>query len=104
MIQEIINTKLVVRLKPDYLQVLNESANHNVAPGSATHFKVTIVSPQFDGQQLLQRHRTVYKLLATELTAGVHAIALHTYTPKEWQSRQGQTPVSPVCHDGGTSS
>lgn len=101
MIQETINIKLVTRLKPDYLQVLNESANHNVAPGSETHFKVTIVSSQFDGQRLLQRHRAIYQLLAAELAAGVHAIALHAYTPKEWQFRQGQTPVSPVCHGGG---
>ena len=35
--------------------------------------------------------------------AAVHALALHTYTEKEWQQRHGQVPMSPPCLGGSQS-
>jgi BolA protein len=80
--------------------VVNESGNHNVPPGSETHFKVVLVSDAFEGQRLLARHRAVNETLAEELAGGVHALALHTYTPGEWQDRFGDAPMSPPCLGG----
>ena len=34
-----ITEKLAAAFTPEHLQILNESHNHNVAPGSETHFK-----------------------------------------------------------------
>lgn len=82
-----------------HLEVVNESAAHNVPPGSESHFKVVIVSPQFEGKNLVQRHRMVYGLLGDELAGGVHALALHTYTEDDWQA-QGGAPDSPNCRGG----
>ena len=98
-IQETIETKLA-SLEPLHLEVVNESGNHNVAPGSESHFKVTIVSPQFDGMRLIDRHRLINDLLATELSGPVHALAIHAYTEANWQSRFGQAPMSPPCLGG----
>ena len=42
----------------------------------------------------------VYSLLGDELADGVHALALHTYTPDEW-SDIGGVPDSPNCMGGG---
>ena len=63
-----------------HLEVINESGNHNVAPGSESHFKVVLVAAEFEGQRLLARHRRVNGVLADELADSVHALALHTYT------------------------
>ncbi|MGI9323235.1 MAG: BolA family protein [Pseudomonadales bacterium] len=38
---------------------MNESGNHNVPPGSESHFKLVLVSSEFDGKPLVQRHRLV---------------------------------------------
>ena len=96
-IQQRIVDKLAERLRPDHLEVVNESGNHNVPAGSETHFKVVVVSSLFDGERLIQRHRRINEALIEELAGGVHALAMHTYTADEWRQRFGETPMSPPC-------
>jgi len=97
-----IESKITEALAPSHLSVVNESHNHNVPENSETHFKVVVVSDQFEGLSLVKRHRTLNQLLSNELETGVHALSLHTMTPAEWQER-GATPDSPEClgGDGG---
>jgi len=97
-----IESKLQTAFTPTFLEVLNESHMHNVPPGSESHFKVTVVSAQFDDRHLVARHRMVNKTLAEELAGTIHALALHTLTPDEWFERAGATPDSPECRGGGT--
>ncbi|MCB1648173.1 MAG: BolA/IbaG family iron-sulfur metabolism protein [Pseudomonadales bacterium] len=84
----------------EWLEVVNESHNH-ARPGTQTHFKVTAVSPVFAGMGQVKRHQQLYALLSQQLQDGVHALALHTYTPQEWALRQGVAPASPDCMGGG---
>ncbi len=84
-----------------HLEVINESHRHNVPPGSESHFKVVLVGDAFDGMKLLERHRLVNRLLADELAGGVHALAIHAWTPDEWRARTGGAPMSPPCLGGG---
>lgn len=101
LIKTIIEEKLQAAFSPSYLDVVNESHQHNVAPGSESHFKVIIVSDEFDNKRLLQRHRAVNSVLADELADKIHALALHTYTATEWQEYYAQhQPVSPQCMGG----
>lgn len=84
------------QLEPSHLEVINESAGHGgYFPGKESHFKVIIVSEQFAGLRLVQRHQKVYAeakaLLSPEK---IHALAIHAYLPSEWQ---GQAPASPDC-------
>lgn len=103
-IQAQIEQKVQTALAPEHLEVINESYMHRVLPGSETHFKVIVVSEQFSDKRLLARHRMLNQLLADELNAGVHALALHTLTPAEWQAREA-VPQSPPCRgQGGVSS
>ena len=99
-IQSIIEQKLADEFKIEFLQVENESHMHNVAPGSESHFKVTIVSDSFNDQMLIKRHRMVNKALQQEIQQ-IHALALHTLTPDEWQARAGNVADSPACRGGG---
>ena len=100
MIKDRIEEKLAAALDPAHLQVVNESGNHNVPAGAETHFKVVVVSPTFDGQRLLARHRRINETLADELAGGVHALAIHAYTADEWRRRFGTAPMSPPCLGG----
>lgn len=86
-------------LQPERLEVLNESGNHNVPPGSETHFKVTAVAGAFAGQNAVARHREIYRLLAEEMSGGLHALALHLFTPEEWAKRP-RAADSPPCEGG----
>lgn len=93
-----IESTLRQALTPDHLEVVNESHMHG-GPATDSHFKVIIVSAYFSGERLLARHRRVNKLLAAELAGPVHALALHTYSPDEWQ-HESQAPDSPACLGG----
>ena len=97
--QSTIIKKLDGAFSPDHLEVINESASHNVPEGSESHFKVVLVSQNFEGQSAVKRHQSVYAVLAAELQSGVHALALHTYLPVEWEKRQS-APISPDCLGG----
>ena len=95
-LKERIEQKLDAHFKPEFINVINESDGHRVPPNSETHFKVVIASELFQDQRLIQRHRSVNQILSDELSGTVHALALHTYTPQEWQDRQ-HAPSSPKC-------
>lgn len=99
-IQSAIERKLHQALAPVHLEVINESGNHSVPPGSESHFKLVIASQAFAGETAVKRHRRVYAILQQELDAGVHALAIHAYTPEEWQARAAPAPESPACRGG----
>ncbi len=98
-VEAYITHQLTETFQPTFLQVLNESHGHSVPKGSETHFKVVIVSDAFASRNAVQRHRSVYAALADALAGGVHALAIHTYTPAEWQLA-ASVPDSPVCMGG----
>ncbi len=98
-VQQTIETKIMSSLAPSHLEVINESHMHSVPPGSESHFRVVVVSHQFEDLPLLQRHRAVNRILEQELGEGVHALSLHTMTASEW-SRSGSTLPSPPCLGG----
>ena len=83
-------------LQPDILQIVNESSGHGgYFPGKESHFKVTLVSPVFEGLRSVQRHQKVYAAAGDLLSPGmIHALAIHAYAPQEWQ---GQSVDSPAC-------
>ncbi|MAY15038.1 MULTISPECIES: BolA family protein [Thalassolituus] len=91
-----IAAKLAV-LSPLHLDILNESHMH-AGPATESHFKLVVVSAEFDGKRPVARHQRVYQLLAEELAGPVHALALHLYSPQEWQD--ATVPPSPQCQGG----
>jgi BolA family transcriptional regulator, general stress-responsive regulator len=90
-----IEEKLGDAFRPERLEVVNEShlhtGHHHVESGhdevfdgtGETHFRVRIVSPAFAGMSRIERHRAVHELLAPELKAGVHALAIEPAAPGE---------------------
>jgi BolA protein len=82
---EALRTRLVERLAPTQLEVLDESAAHmghagQDGTGSGTHFRVRIASPLFAGQPRVARHRLVYDALRDfiDRAHGIHALAVET--------------------------
>jgi BolA family transcriptional regulator, general stress-responsive regulator len=84
--------------QPSHFELVNESFMHNVPKGSESHFKAVIVSEAFEGKRLVQRHQLVYAAMG-EVMKEIHALALHTFTAKEWQER-AKAEDSPKCKGG----
>ena len=85
-IQEHIDKKLRLAFSCEYLAIENESYRHRVPKDAETHFKVIIVSEDFYDVALVMRHRRVYAALE-EVMKNIHALALHTLTPREWSDK-----------------
>uniref|UniRef100_M4BAW4 BolA-like protein n=2 Tax=Peronosporaceae TaxID=4777 RepID=M4BAW4_HYAAE len=94
-----IREKLLTAFAPQHLDVVNESSMHNVPKGSETHFKVVVVTDQFNGKPLLQRHRMVNAVLQQELDEGVHALSILSKTPQQWEAN-AVVKASPSCRGG----
>ena len=94
--------KIKAALAPSHLELVNESSQHSVPPGSETHFKLIVVSSSFEGISKLAQQRKVYQILAQELNEGVHALALRTFSESQWKA-QGESvdAPSPNCQGGG---
>lgn len=53
-VENAIKEKLTARLAPVHVEVVNESHMHNVPQNAETHFKVMIVSKEFEDLTLLR--------------------------------------------------
>ncbi len=73
-------------LAPSSLHLENESAQHAGHAGAKEggHFRLTIVSSQFDGLNAVARHRMVYQNLGDLMQKGIHALAISAFTPDEF--------------------
>ena len=98
--QETIEQKIVNAIPLLGLDVINESHMHNVPAGSESHFKVVIISDDFQGQRLVQRHQRINQILADELAGDVHALSIQAMTKEEWDTRGGKIMPSPNCQGG----
>ncbi|GAA3959060.1 BolA family protein [Allohahella marinimesophila] len=98
--EQAIHGRVTDRFSPAHAELINESYKHNVPPGSETHFRLTLVSERFGDLNAVKRHQLVYGELKEFMApGGVHALALHTFTPEEWAEEQG-VPESPDCMGG----
>ncbi|XP_017085549.1 bolA-like protein DDB_G0274169 [Drosophila eugracilis] len=94
---------LTTELKPVYLEVINESPQHNVPKRSESHFRVYVVSEKFNDLSLIKRHRLVNDTVKNALKAAgfefMHALSIEAKTPKQWAPEQ-QPEKSPPCMGG----
>lgn len=87
-VQASMEGKLREALKPERLEVINESHLHaghqeHFDGTGETHFRVRVVSPEFAGKSRVERHRMVNELLAEDLSGSVHALAIEPAAPGE---------------------
>jgi BolA family transcriptional regulator, general stress-responsive regulator len=77
--------KLKAAFNPQALSVIDESHQHAGHSGAhangESHFRVKIMAEAFRGQSRVNQHRMVNQVLAVELKARVHALALETSVP-----------------------
>ncbi len=57
--------------------------------GDGTHFQTTVVSDQFCGKTMLQRHQLVYKTLGGKMGREIHALSIQALTRDECENQKG---------------
>ena len=61
------------------------TCDHLEVTGDGRHWDALVVSPEFDGKRLIQRHQRVYATLGERMrTDEVHALSIKALTPAEW--------------------
>jgi BolA protein len=83
---ERILAKITAALSPSECRLIDESALHAGHAGSAGgggHYRLHIVSGNFEGKSRLSRHRLVYDCLDDMMHTEIHALAIHALAPSE---------------------
>jgi BolA protein len=73
-------------LHPLRLEILDESAQHAGhagAQGGGGHYRLTLVSAAFAGQNAVSRHRLIYQVLGDLMSNRIHALAITALAPDE---------------------
>jgi stress-induced morphogen len=77
---EMLKARLLAALPP------GSEVDFRDTTGTGDHFEARVVSPAFTGRNTLEQHRLVYAPLQDLLASGaLHALALKTYSPEQWQ-------------------
>jgi BolA family transcriptional regulator, general stress-responsive regulator len=83
---EKIQERLNAGLAPAECRLEDDSAKHAGHAGAASgggHFRLHLVSAQFEGKNRLARHRLVYDCLDDLMHTEIHALAIVALTPAE---------------------
>ena len=74
-----IRERINAALKPDALEIIDESHKHIGHAGARDgrgHFQVTIVSDKFKGLSPIQRHRLIYDAVGDLMDTDIHALSI----------------------------
>ena len=83
---EMIRSRLSDAIKPESIEIIDEShkhAGHEGAKGGGGHFIVNIVADSFRDKSLIQRHRMIYDALGDAMQSEIHALSINARTPDE---------------------
>lgn len=75
--QDLIAQKIKEVIKDAQVTVLDPN-------NDGRHFVAEVISSEFEGKTLLERHRMVMDPLKEMLKEMLHALSLRTYTPQEY--------------------
>ncbi len=88
---KMVEQRVRAAIDPVHLQILDESHRHRGHEGArsgGSHYRLTVVSERFVGRSRLARHRMLYDAVGDAMNREIHAFALRTYTPEEWEARR----------------
>tara|TARA_B100000700_G_C14518297_1_gene611896 strand:+ start:258 stop:536 length:279 start_codon:yes stop_codon:yes gene_type:complete len=57
------------------------------------HFEAIVISAEFETLSLVKQHQRVMNALKTRFETDLHALALKTFTPQQWDQNKDQFPA-----------
>lgn len=89
---EEIERQLRAALQPQHLVVEDQAQLHiGHSHAGEGHFRVVVVADIFFGVGRIARHRMVYDILQRLMQSGIHALAIHAFTPAEYANNSSFT-------------
>ena len=81
-----IKSRLKKTMVIDHLTIMDDTGRHlrHQHYDGGGHFQITIVSIDFEGVSLLDRHKIVYQALDGMVKNEIHALGLKTIATSEW--------------------
>ncbi len=76
---ENLKNQIVNTIGPCHVEILDPRRD-------GVHLEAIVVSEKFIKLSLLERHRLVMNSLKQKFKEGLHALALKTFTPDEWET------------------
>ena len=87
-IEDLIKSKMnIVKIS-----IADFSNNHKNHPGNSGggHYQAVIISDDFKGLSLLERHKKIYSILGDLMQNEIHAFSMKTYTSDEFKNLDAQ--------------
>lgn len=85
-LSSLLRERLTHALSPIHLEIVDHSqehAGHAPAIENKGYFTLVIVSSQFTGLNLVQRHRLVYTAVGDLMNNAIHALSIQAKAPDE---------------------
>lgn len=84
---DVMRERLESHLAPLQIRITDESLSHAGHAGATaegeSHFRLEIVSRQFEGLSRVARHRLIYQALGNAFNEGLHALKIEAKAPGE---------------------
>jgi BolA family transcriptional regulator, general stress-responsive regulator len=90
MTTDTIRRLLTEALKPESLEIIDNSAAHAGHAGARSgggHYHITIIADAFEGKSLVQRHQLIYQALGDLMKQQIHALGINALSPSEENER-----------------
>ena len=88
-IESVMKTRLESTMELYHFEVKDFTGrhlNHKLHDGGF-HLEAVIVSNDFEGDNLIQRHRKVYEAMGELMNHEIHALSMKTFTSTEWEAK-----------------
>ena len=88
-IESVMKTRLESEMELYHFEVKDFTGrhlNHKLHDGGF-HLEAIIVSNNFEGDNLIQRHRKVYEAMGELMNHEIHALSMKTFTSTEWEAK-----------------
>ncbi|MDO7085868.1 BolA/IbaG family iron-sulfur metabolism protein [Pseudocolwellia sp. AS88] len=92
-IELLIEKKLINAFSPLHIDITKEDLLFELPNTEQFHFNVVIISTQFEGLRIKERHEAINRILVKELIENIPVLTLHTYTEKEWIYKYSSLPL-----------
>ena len=85
---DIIKNNITSQINIIKIEIIDQSASHknHIGNSGGGHYKALIISNDFNGKTLVERHQMIYKALGKLMTNEIHAFSMKTMTEDEFKT------------------
>ena len=82
--KKVIYKKIKSKINIFYLKIYNDNQKHILQNNSINHFRLIIVSKNFNNLSLIHRHKKIYSILSQYIPKKIYSLQIFTYDIQEW--------------------